>query len=131
MAIFDRLDRQISRTIDRQFAVGAVVQTMTKSPNGRPTPDPVRGEILLVGVFEQAPGAMPIEQGARGRGRGNELQAIVSGDTYELSVDIRRYPEAANVQQNDRLVLDDTRRFVVDSVQPDGQARVVLVLSKV
>ena len=129
MAIFDRLDRMTSRVVDRQFSVSATILPMKASPNGRPRPDPARGEIICRGVYDTRPMDAAIEEGNRDR-RGNEFQSIVSGDRIEFSVDCRRYPEATNVVQGDRLVLDDARRFVIDAVQPDGQSRVVLVLSK-
>jgi hypothetical protein len=130
MAIFDRLDRMTSRVADRQFAVAATVTPMRSSPNGRSTPDPERGEILCKGIFDEMPVTPAIEIGRRGRGGGNDFQTIVEGENYQFSVDKARYPDAANIRQNDKLILDDARKFKVDSVRPDGMSRIVLVLSE-
>lgn len=130
MANFNRLDRMVSRACDRQFAVGAIVDCMKASPNGRPHPDPDRGEIHLRGIFDQADEYAQVETGPRDR-KGNALQALVSGQRYQFSVDVARYPAAKGIKQGDMLTLDDARRFEVVSRQPDGMARTVLVLSRI
>lgn len=129
MALFDRLDRMTSRTCDRQFAVGAIVDCMAATPNGRPMPDSTRGEIHLKGIFDQTDEYAAVERGPRNR-QGNELQTLVTGQKYQLSVDVSRYPAAKTIKQGDRLTLDDARRFDVVSVQPDGTTRAVLILTR-
>ncbi|MFC3076364.1 hypothetical protein [Shinella pollutisoli] len=130
MAIFNRLDRMVSRACDRQFAVGAIVGCMTASPNGRPQPDISRGEIHLKGIFDQASEYAQIERGPRD-GKGNELQTLVTGQQFQFSVDTNRYPAVKGVRQGDMLTLDDARRFEVVSNQPDGMARTVLILVRI
>lgn len=125
MAIFDRLDRMTSRVVDRQFSVGATIDAMLSTPNGRNAPDPARGEILLRGVFDQMPAYDAIEIGKRER-TGNDLRALSAGNQCQFSYDTMRYP--GEIRQGDRLTLDDARRFQVVSVRPDGMARVVLEL---
>lgn len=130
MAIFDRLDRMTSRQVDRMFSVGATVDTMTRSPNGRPVPDPERGgEIQLRGIFDQHDAYAQIEEGNRDR-KGNDLRALVTGYSFEFSVDVSRYPAAKEIRQGDMLTLDDARQFDVVAVRPDGLSRTVLVLVK-
>lgn len=130
MAIFDRLDRMVSRTADRQFSVSATITPMRGSPNGRSSIDPERGEMIVKGIFSQSPADHHIEVGNRSRS-GNDLRSLAHGNTYEFSVDTARYPDAALVRQNDHLLLDDARAFQVTSTQPDGLSRVVLILSSI
>lgn len=130
MALFDRLDKKTSRTADRLFSVAAIVDTLQRTPNGRPVPDPDRGgEILLKGIFDEVPAFSQIEAGNRDR-RGNDMRALVTGTAYEFSVDLRRYPAAKDIQQGDQLTLDDARSFDIVAVRPDGLSRTVLVLVK-
>lgn len=39
MSFFDRLDRMVSRTVDRQFSVSAIITPVMRTPNGRAAPD--------------------------------------------------------------------------------------------
>jgi len=127
MAIFDRLDRLTSRQVDRTFAVGFELHPGKATPNGRPGPDPDREIWVGEGVLEQQPRMQPIEVGNRNRA-GNDLRTLASGTSYEFSADLARFPQAIEVKQGDRILFDDTRRFEVVSVQPDGLARVVFGL---
>lgn len=125
MAIFDRLDRMTSRVVDRQFSVGATVDAMQSTPNGRNTPDPSRGEIVVRGVFDRAPAYDAIEIGKRER-TGNDLRTLSAGNQFQFSYDVTRYP--GEIRQGDLLTLDDARNFQVVGVRPDGMARAVLEL---
>lgn len=127
MGIFSRLDRATSRVADRMHAVSAVVDCMKSSPNGRPEPDPDRGEIVLRGIFDEVSVHQPVEIGKRD-GAGNDLRALVNGTELQFSVDCARYPAAKDVRQGDWLTLDDTRRFDILSVKPDGLSRIVFRL---
>lgn len=127
MALFDRLERSLSRTVDRQFAVRATIDGMTKTPNGHPQLDPARAEIHVRGIFDVEDTFAAIESGAR-EGKGNDFRTLATGTNYLFSVDVSRYPAAKDVRQSDRLILDDTRRFNVMSVRCDGVSRVVLSL---
>jgi len=129
VTIFGRLDRMTSATVDRLHSVAATSEPMLRTPNGRAVADLDRGEILLKGIFDQEPVMTPVEAGNRDR-QGNSLQSLVSGTTYQFSVDARRYPDAGNVKQGDRLTLDDTRRFDSVAGEPDGMGRSVLRLVK-
>lgn len=123
MSIFDRLDRMASATIDRTFGAAATCIPMRATPNGRPSRDPERGEILIKGaVLDEMPKAFVDIDG--------RTTAPVSGMSYELSVDRHRNPEVVKSRQGDKIVMDDARLFTVDSVRPDGKARIVLVLSR-
>lgn len=127
MAIFDRLDRAASRSFDRMFAVGATVDCMSRSPNGRSQPDPVRGEIELKGIFDEFDRDHSVENGSRDRA-GNDLQSIVGGQQHVFSVDVTRYPAAREIRQGDRLTLDDSRKFEIISKRDDGHSRTALHL---
>lgn len=127
MAIFDRLDRMISKTVDRQFSVCATVYPMARTPNGRSVMDPSRSTIDLKGIFDQLPSLDAIEVGKRER-TGNDFATISSGMSYQFSFDVVRYPHADLIKQGDRLTLDDARRFDVTSVERDGLSRAVLRL---
>lgn len=128
MAIFDRLDRLTSRTIDRINAVSFVITPQSSTPNGRVGADPNRGEIVGKGIFSQEAAPAGIEVGNRGA-RSNDMRTLVAGTSFVFSVDVFRYPDAKNVRQGDRLALDDARIFTIASVRPDGMARIDLELT--
>lgn len=127
-SIFDRMDRMTSRTVDSINAAAFSVVPVTANPNGRPAPDPDRGEIIGKGIFSQVPSRSDVEIGERDR-TGNDLRALVNGFRYVFSVDVARYPDARNVRQGDRLAIDHARVFTITSVKPDGLSRVDWVLS--
>lgn len=129
MSIFDRHERSLSRAVDRQFAVRAIIDGMTRTPNGRPQPDPARAEIHVKGILDQRDEMAPVEVGARD-GSGNGLRTIASGYDFVFSVDVSRYPAAKDVRQSDRLTLDDGRKFEVVSTRRDGQSRIVFALAE-
>ena len=123
MAIFDRLDRTASAAVNRIFGADASCIPMRAAANGRPSRDPERGEIHIEdAVLDEMPKAFVDIDG--------RTTAPVSGMSYELSVDRHRNPEVVKIRQGDKIVMDDARLFTVDSVRPDGKARLVLVLSR-
>nr|WP_312967805.1 hypothetical protein [Brucella intermedia] len=127
MAIFDRLDRAVSRTVDRTYAIRFEGHPQASNPNGRSGPDPQREVWLGKGVLVESPQYDSIEIGKRDRA-GNDLRAIHAGQSIKLSVDKNRYPQAASARQRDRIRLDDLRVFEVVTTKPDGMTRVVFVL---
>ncbi len=127
MAIFDRLDRMMSKTVDRTYSVRAVVYPMARTPNGRSMPDPSRSTIDLKGIFDTTPAYDGIEIGARERS-GNDMRTLATSASFDFSFDVVRYPHADLIKQGDRLTLDDARRFDVILVERDGLSRAVLKL---
>lgn len=127
MSIFDRLERSLSRTVDRQFAVRAIIDGMTKTPNGRPQVDPARAEIHVKGILDVEETFAALETGAR-EGKGNDFRTLAAGTNYLFSVDRTRWPQADNAKQGDKLSLDDGRKFEIVSTRRDGQSRVVFHL---
>lgn len=127
MALFDRLERSLSRAVDRQFSVRAIIDGMTRTPNGRPQPDPARAEIHVRGILDMEDTYAAIEAGAR-EGKGNDFRTLATGTNYLFSVDRTRWPQADNVKQGDRLTMDDGRKFEVVSTRRDGMSRVVFQL---
>lgn len=130
MSMFDRMDRIISRTVDRTFSVRFHCDPMTSTPNSRRKPDSQRASWEGKGILDENPVPAGIEIGKRDR-RGNDLHTLVSGNALELSVDRHRFPEAATARQGDEIVLDDMRRCRIASVKPDGLARIVFVLTQI
>jgi hypothetical protein len=130
MPIFDRLDRMISRTVDRTFAVSFECHPAKATPNGRPGPDPDREVWIGKGILDQEPNYHAIVAGQRDR-KGNDFRTLATGNSIELSVDRARYPQADQARQGDRVLLDDTRRFDVVSVRRDGLSRVVFQLVEI
>lgn len=130
MSIFDRLDRMTSRQVDRTFSVRFQCNPTKATPNGRPVLDPSREGWIGKGVLEEQPRYHSIETGNRDR-EGNDLRALATGNSFELSVDRVRYPQANAAKQMDRIVLDDARKFNVVSVRRDGLSRLIFVLDEI
>ncbi|WP_430250427.1 hypothetical protein [Neorhizobium sp. DAR64860/K0K1] len=128
MSLFDRLDRMTSRQADRIYSVSAVIDAITRSPNGRPAADAARGKIRIRGILDSADEFAAIEAGARDR-TGSDFRTMVAGQRFQFSVDTARYPAAKNARQGDRLTLDDARRFDIASASPDGQSRIIYQLA--
>ncbi|ABS16400.1 hypothetical protein I6H96_21395 [Brucella anthropi] len=129
MAIFDRLERQLSRTVDRTFSIRFVFTPMRSSPNGRSAVDPERQSWTGKGILEQNFEAAGVEIGKRD-GTGNSLQSLVNGHRSEFSVDIHRYPDAVHAKQGDEIQFDDLRRFRVTDTRRDGMSRIVWALTE-
>lgn len=136
MAIFDRVERQLSRTVDRAFARWFEFTPMCADPNGRSTRDTLRPMCTGEGILEENPTDIPIEVGRRDR-TGNSLRAIANGHRLELSVDIHRHPEVVDARQGDKVRVADSRKcsfdnirvFRISEVRRDGMSRVVWVLT--
>ena len=86
------------------------------------------GNGFLRGIFDEAPAYAAVEQGKRDRS-GNDLATLIHGADFVFSVDVLRYPAAASAKQEDRITLDDARKFEISSVRPDGLSRRVLALT--
>jgi len=127
MAIFDRMERQLSRTVDRTFAVKFVLYPQASNPNGRSSADPERQIWTGKGVLEENAEAVDVEIGRRDSA-GNSLGAMVRGHRSEFSVDVNRYPGAVNAKQGDEIQLDDLRRFRISDTRRDGMSRIVWTL---
>lgn len=129
MAIFDRMERALSRTVDQTFAMGFELHPQFSTPNGRPIADPQRKKWLGRGILDEAPKYDSIEAGKRDR-TGNDLHTIHAGQNIELSVDRHRYPLAAKAKQKDLVWTDDMRGFQIVTIKPDGLSRIVFELVK-
>jgi len=119
MALFDRLDRMVSRTTDRAFAHAYVLKPALRSPNGRPVADPDRPEVSFCGIFDERPVDDVL---------GKFAHAKVEGVRLELSVDTERYPALAGAKQGDRIESPTGDSWEIASVKNDGDSRKVLVL---
>ncbi|MCL7999441.1 hypothetical protein M8994_14420 [Brucella sp. 21LCYQ03] len=129
MSIFDRMERQLSRTIDTTFAIRFALIPQTSSPNGRSKADAQRQSWPGKGIMEESAADVPAEIGRRDRA-GNSLQSLINGHTTEFSVDVNRYPAALKARQGDQIQLDDLRKFQITETRRDGMSRVVWVLSE-
>lgn len=128
MSIFDRMDRVTSRVVDRTHAVAFELQPVLKTPNGRPITDAYRSLWFGKGIFEENPQDVPVEIGRRDRA-GSNIQTLVTGQRFDLSVDHRSYVEASSIKQGDRISLRaDGRSFEVVEIKPDGLSRIVFGL---
>lgn len=139
LSIFDRMERQLSRTVDRTFAMRFTYTPMKATPNGHPKQDASRMSFIGKGIFEENPlDVVPVEAGRRDRS-GSSLQTIVTGQKYELSVDRNISCEASRIQQGDRITIsgdprlykDGARAFTVVEIKPDGMSRIVLGLVEI
>ncbi|MFN3130573.1 hypothetical protein [Roseibium sp.] len=129
MANFDRLDRMMSASVDRLMSVAATITPRLTTANGRGIADPDRSELQCVGVLSTVSEDAKIETGNRDR-KGNSTHSLATGNRIEFSVDITRYPEAAQAQQGDILTTDDATKYRITGIEFDGLSRAVLVLSR-
>lgn len=130
MAIFDRMERQLSKTVDATFSLRFECHPQEHSPNGRSAPDSVRVSWLGKGILEEQPVYDSIESGKRDR-TGNDFRTIHAGQSVELSVDRTRYPQTEQAKQKDRIRLDDLREFEIVATKPDGLSRIVFELVEI
>lgn len=119
MALFDRLDRMVSRTTDRAFAHAFTLKPALRSPNGRPVADLDRPEVSFKGIFDERPVDDVL---------GKVAHTPVPGVRLELSVDTERYPALSGAKQGDRIESPTGESWEVASVRRDGDVRTVLVL---
>ncbi|KAB2738460.1 hypothetical protein F9K90_07180 [Brucella anthropi] len=129
MSLFDRMERQLSRTIDRTFAIRFAIHPQRSTPNGRPAVDPERQSWTGKGILEENAEAVDVEVGRRD-GAGNSLGTMVRGHSSEFSVDVHRWPNAVHARQGDLIEFDDLRWFLITSTRRDGMSRVVWVLTE-
>lgn len=133
MAIFERMDRLVSRTVDRVNAIPFVLAPISKTPNGRGGHDPHRKVVTGYGVLSYMAAEFGVQLGVRRSYReANDLRAIQSGREPELSVDRRYFCGVENEPRQDDIVTFPTKPdlpdFQVVGVRRDGLARLVLVL---
>lgn len=133
MSIFDRLDRLTSRAVDHVNAIPFRLTPVRETPNGRPKPDPDRSVINGDGVFDYESYEGGLQLGVRRSYReANDLRALQTGRTPELSVDRKWFPVGVEEpRQGDIIEFPENPElpsFQVVSSQRDGMSRVVLVL---
>lgn len=134
MAIFDRLDRMVSRAVDRTNAIPFVLTPMKSTPNGRPGPDPDRAVVNGKGIFDYISTEFGIQLGVRKSYReANDLRSLQTGRDPQLSADRIYFPIGAQEPKQGDIVSFPTRpelpEFDVVSAQRDGQSRLVLMLT--
>lgn len=136
MAMFDRMDRVVSRTVDRVNAIPFEFIPMRSTPNGRPRPDPSRPAITGKGVFDYISVEYGIQLGVRRSYReANDLRSLQSGRDPRLSIDRRWFPVGIEEPRQGDVVRFPTRpelpEFQVISAQRDGMARMELELVQI
>ncbi|WP_421983350.1 hypothetical protein [Roseibium sp.] len=133
MAIFDRLDRMVSRSVDRVNAIPFTLVPMVSSPNGRPTVDTSRTTITGKGILDYISVESGVQLGVRRSYReANDLRALQTGRDPQLSVDRVYFPIGVEEPKQGDIVKFPERpelpEFDVMSSQRDGMSRVVLEL---
>ncbi len=135
MAIFDRLDRMLSKTVDRTNAISFVLTPYTSTPNGRPMADANRTVVRGRGIFDYYSTEFGIQLGVRKSYReANDLRSLQAGRDPQLSVDRIYFPLGAEEPKQGDIVSFPDRpelpEFDVVSSQRDGMSRVVLMLTQ-
>lgn len=135
MAIFDRLDRMLSKTVDRTNAISFVLTPYTSTPNGRPMADPNRTVVRGRGIFDYYSTEFGIQLGVRKSYReANDLRSLQAGRDPQLSVDRIYFPLGVEEPKQGDIVSFPDRpelpEFDVVSSQRDGMSRVVLMLTQ-
>lgn len=133
MAIFDRLDKVTSRTVDRVNAIPFEFYPTKSTPNGRPTGDAARPAVVGKGIFDYISVEYGVQLGVRRSHReANDLRSLQSGRDPQLSVDRKLFPIGSNEPKQGDIIKFPTRPelpvFQVVSAQRDGLARMVLLL---
>lgn len=134
MAIFDRLDRTASRTVDAINAIPFVLTPQRSTPNGRPGPDPERVVVEGLGIFDYVSTEYGVQLGVRKSYReANDLRALQTGRDPQLSIDRKYFPIGVQEPKQGDLVEfpghPELPPFDVISSQRDGLSRVVLMLA--
>ena len=102
---------------------------MLRTPNGRGLPDPDRPVVTGRGILDLEPSEAGIQLGNRRiDSYRNDLRSIRTGAEPVLSVDSRYFPSAASRPRQGDLVQCKGQNYEIVSVQPDGGARIELVL---
>lgn len=133
MAIFDRLDRMVSRAIDRTNAIPFVLIPQKSTANGRPGPDATRTVVNGKGILDYISTEFGIQLGVRKSYReANDLRSLQTGRDPQLSVDRIYFPVGLQEPKQGDLIQFPSRpelpEFDVASVQRDGQSRLVFML---
>ena len=134
MSIFDRLDRVVSRTVDRINMMEIRVIPWATTPNGRGGPDENRSVVDCKGIFDYVSIEHGIELGVRKSYReANDFRALQLGRDPQISID-RKYFTGVDdeVRQGDRIEFPSNPElpaFDVISTQRDGLSRLVVRLS--
>lgn len=133
MAIFDRLDKLTSRTVDRVNSIPFIFQPMHSSPNGRPAADLQRPVINGRGVFDYVEAEYGVQLGVRRSYReANDLRSLQSGRDPQLSIDRRYFAKSSEEPRQGDEITFPTRpelpTFQIISAQRDGLSRMVLQL---
>lgn len=133
MAAFDRMDRVISKAVDRVNAISFVFTPMESTPNGRYSQDTTREVICGSGIFDYISVEYGVQLGVRRSYReANDLRSLQSGRDPQLSVDRRYFPVGTQEpRQGDQITFPSRPElpdFQVISSQRDGLSRVVLML---
>ena len=131
--MFDRMDRAISRTVDRVNAIDFTFTPMKSTPNGRSKPDGARLVIDGKGIFDYVPAEYGIQLGVRRSYReANDLRSLQSGRDPQLSIDRVYFPLHADEPKQGDIIAFPKRPelpdFQVVSAQRDGLSRMVLLL---
>lgn len=100
---FSRLDRMISRTIDRSFSVPCRIEPMTRRVNGRPDTDPERSIVTIPAIFDEDDSDGGIQTGNRTGGAGNDFQSVSVGTRIQVSISSEYLDATAWPRQGDRV----------------------------
>lgn len=133
MSIFDRLDRTVSRTVDRINSISFRFTPMRSTPNGRAQIDPTRQVVEGRGIFDYLSNEYGVQLGVRKSYReANDLRALQTGRDPQLSVDRKYFPIGTQEpKQGDLIEFPDNPelpKFDAISVQRDGLSRLVFML---
>lgn len=135
MSIWKALDQQTSTAMDEAFGERFRLTPLEEqSPNGRRDYDSDRITVEGTCVFDYETVQGGIKMGVRKTFReANDLRAASVGRQPKASIDLRAFPTLAeHPKKGDRFELLDRPElaaFHVLSVQRDGQARMVLMLT--
>jgi len=135
MAAFDRLDRLVSRAVDRLNAIPFTLKPQYSTPNGRPGDDPARPRMEIKGIFDFITVEYGVQLGVRRSYReANDLRALQVGADPQLSIDVLYFKGAELPRQGDMIEFTENPElpeFQVISAQPDGLSRIVLKMGKI
>ncbi len=135
--ITDRFDRMISnlnKTVDRQFGTGVRITPMKSFPNGRENQDPTRAVMILSGVLQIAPEDDTLQLGSRSNGGRNDLNTIIPGTMWTVSIATEGIDKLNMPRQKDRVEFPSKAElgvFRIAHVQYDDGKRATLILTKI
>ncbi|RBO90510.1 hypothetical protein [Pseudochrobactrum asaccharolyticum] len=133
MAIFDRLDKHTSRTVDAINAIPFILTPYLSSPNGRGIVDPNRKVIQGKGIFDYYEVEYGLQLGVRRSYReANDMRSLQSGREPYLSVDRKFFKSLDDEAIQGDLIKLPTRpelpTFQIVAAHRDGLARVILTM---